>query len=336
MSENNFSELGIERAIGQLYSGTPFDPHGNSSFTPKKGSVVITGNELFLEGVDFDLVYFPLKHLGYKCVTVASAYLYSKCAHPRTLDVKLGISAKLDYGHIKELWEGMISAAKDYSYGSVSLELAPSKNGLSIGIGMSGEKSEYFCENSPSPQSKDLICVSGSLGAAYLGMQVLERGKKQFDQTGKEPDLSPYKMIVGSYLKPELSPYVLKTLEESGITPSGGTLVKHGLADACMRISRDSGLGVKIYADRIPFEGNSFSLGKEIDADPISAAMNGGNDYRLLFCVPIMQMEKLRHDLQTFDIIGHLAKKEVGCVLVTPEGVELPMKAQGWKNEDED
>jgi len=335
MKEESFSEIGIEQAIERLYEGTPFKAHENSRFVPEDGTSVECASEMFLEGVDFDLMYFPLKHLGYKCVTVAAADLYSRFASPKTLDVNLGVSAKLDFFHIKDLWEGIVTAAKEHSFENVSLKLAPSKNGLSIGLGFCGEKKKVFSDNNPAPQSKDLICVSGSLGAAYLGMRILEKGKEEFEKTGKEPDLKNYKMIVGSYLKPEMSPYVLKTLEESGIYPSGGIVVSHGLADACMRVSRESGLGVKIYADRIPFEGNSFSLGKEIDVDPISAAMNGGNDYRLLFTVPIMQMEKLRHDLQTFDIIGHLAKKEVGCVLVTPEGVELPMKAQGWKSEEE-
>ena len=334
MSGYRFSEIGIEEAIERLYEGTPFKAHEDCSFTTEKGSETVCGSEMFLEGVDFDLVYFPLKHLGYKCVIAATTFLYSRMAWPRTLSISMGISSKLDYDHIKDIWEGIVTAAKEHGYEKVSLGLAPSKNGLSIGIGVCGERKAGDICKRPEPQSKDLLCVSGSLGAAYLGLRVLEKGKEDFEKTGKEPDLNNYKMIVGSYLKPELSPYVLKNLEESGITPSSGIVVKHGLADACMRISRSTGLGVKVYADRIPFEGNSFSLGKTLDIDPISAAMNGGNDYRLLFTVPIMQMEKLRHDFQTFDIIGHLAQSNVGCVLVTPEGVELPMKAQGWKNEE--
>jgi len=333
MSEYSFSEIGVEESIERLYEGTPFKAHSPSSFSPAEGSTVVTGSLLFLEGVDFDLVYFPLKHLGHKCVTAATSHLFSTLSSPRALDISLGVSSKLDFKEIKDLWDGIVAAAKEYRYKSVSLNLAPSKNGLSIGICYSGERKSdtAFSE----AKSKDLVCVSGSLGAAYLGMRVLEKGKQEFEESGKEPDLKNYRMIVGSYLKPELSPYVLSTIEDSGITPSFGVVVEHGLADACMRVSRSTGLGVKVYADRIPFEGNSFSLGKEIDIDPISAAMNGGNDYRVLFTIPIMQMEKVRHDLQTFDIIGHLAQKEVGCVLVSPEGVEFPMRAQGWKNEEE-
>ena len=121
-------------------------------------------------------------------------------------------------------------------------------------------------------------------------------------------------------------------METEEIYPSSGYLVSKGLSDAIKRLNADTGLGAKIYADKIPFEGNSFELGREFDIDPISAAMNGGDDYRLLFTIPIMQLEKFRRDFQTFDIIGHLARPEVGAVLVTPEGIELPLKAQGWND----
>ena len=123
---------------------------------------------------------------------------------------------------------------------------------------------------------------------------------------------------------------IVTKLEDSEIYPSYGYFVTRGLADAVKRLTRDSGLGAKIYADKIPFEGNSFALGKELDMDPVSAAMNGGDDNRLLFVVPILHLEKFRRDFQTFDIIGHMAQPEAGDVLVTPEGVEFPLKAQGW------
>ena len=183
-------------------------------------------------------------------------------------------------------------------------------------------------------KSKDLICVSGSLGAAYLGLQVLERGAKEFQEKGTQPDMSAYKMLVGSYLRPELDASVVSRLEDVEIYPSYGYFVTKGLSDALKRLSRDSGLGAKVYADKIPYEGNSFQLGKELDMDPVSAAMNGGDDNRLLFVIPILHLEKFRREFQTFDVIGHLAQPEAGTVLVTPEGLEFPVKAQGWADED--
>ena len=163
---------------------------------------------------------------------------------------------------------------------------------------------------------------------------MLERGAKEFQEKGTQPDMSQYKMLVGSYLRPELDASVVSRLEDVEIYPSYGYFVTRGLSDALKRLSHDSGLGAKVYADKIPFEGNSFQLGKELDMDPVSAAMNGGDDNRLLFVVPILHLEKFRREFQTFDVIGHLAQPEAGTVLVTPEGVEFPVKAQGWQEEE--
>jgi thiamine-monophosphate kinase len=141
-------------------------------------------------------------------------------------------------------------------------------------------------------------------------------------------------MLIGAYLKPELEADIPSKLEREGIHPSSGYFITKGLSDAVKRLAKDTGLGAKIYADRIPFEGNSFALGKELNIDPISAAMNGGDDFKLLFTVPILEAEKFRKDFQTFDIIGHLALPEAGTTLVSPDGVEFPIRAQGWPDED--
>lgn len=334
MAEQNFSDIGRVAAIESLYEGTPFNPHESSWFETASKAYITTQSRVFLEGIDFDLVYFPLKHLGYKSVVAVTGELYAEMSHPRTMDIKIGVSAKLDLAQVRELWSGIVAAAKDYGYCKVGLDLVPSRNGLTIAVSATGETSINVVR--PKAETKDLICVSGSLGAAYFGQQVLEREKARFDKEGSQPNLEKYRMMIGAYLKPELSPNVLLNLDDSGITPTMGYLVTRGLADAVKRLVRDSGLGAKIYAQKIPFEGNSFELGKELDIDPISAAMNGGEDYKLLFTVPISQYEKFRHDFQTFDIIGHLALPEVGAVMVTPDGLEMPMRAQGWVENDED
>ena len=147
--------------------------------------------------------------------------------------------------------------------------------------------------------------------------------------------MSAYRMIVGDYLRPELDAGIVKKLEDAEIYPSCAQFITGGLADSLKRIARQTGLGAKVYADKIPFEGNSFSLGKELDIDPVSAAMNGGDDCKLLFVVPIRKMEMFRRDFQTFDIIGHLALPEAGVSLVTPDGLEMPVRAQGWPESGE-
>lgn len=330
--KDTFASLGKIEAIRRLYEGTGFKAFDEPlEFRAAAHSLIVSASTTLLEGVDFDLVYFPYKHLGYKAVVAVCAELYAALAHPRTLSVRLGVSAKLDYEQIAELWQGVVAAAKEHGLRSISLDLQPSRNGLSVSVSATGETADITARRRPEAKSKDLICVSGPLGAAYLGLQVLEREKVRFESgASKSEALEKYRMLVGAYLKPELSSKVVYALEETEIYPSYGYCVRHGLADAVIRLTRDSGLGAKIYADKIPFEGNTFALGEELDIDPVSAAMNGGEDYRLLFTVPILKLEQFRKDFQTFDIIGHLSQPEVGAVLVTPDGVELPLKAQGW------
>lgn len=322
MSEK-FSDIGKQEALRRLYEGTPFKP-----FKP-------AAHRILLEGVDFNLVYFPLKHLGYKAVVEVTGELFAQMMHPKALSVVLGVSAKLDYPQIKELWEGISAAAAEYGYSDVSLDLQPSQNGLCISVSASGKRKALTEHSIPKPASKDLLCVSGRLGAAYFGLQVLEKERVRFENgaSGASDEMEKYRMFVGAYLHPELSPNVLKALEEDDIYPSAAVLVTKGLSDAVKRISRDTGLGAKVYAERIPFEGNSFELGEKFNIDPVSAAMNGGEDFQLLIAVPILQAEKFRRDFQTFDVIGHLALSEAGTVLVAPGGAELPLRAQGWPEE---
>ena len=330
----HFSDIGKAEAIDQLYRLCAYQPVPGLSYGADKGGKVHTAARMYLEGIDFNLVYFPLKHLGYKCVVGVAGELYATLAHPKLLNVILGISAKLDLDQVKELWLGIAVAAKEHGFEAVNLDLQPSNNGLYVSVAATGETSLLTDKRRLAAKTKDLLCVSGSLGAAYLGMQVLEKGRKDFEKTGQQPDMAQWRMLVGDYLRPELDSSIVSRLEDAEIYPSYGYFVTRGLGDALKRLVRDSGLGAKVYADKIPFEGNSFQLGRQLDIDPVSAAINGGDDMRLLFTVPILHLEKFRRDFQTFDIIGHLAQPEVGAVLVTPEGVEFPVKAQGWKDTD--
>ena len=337
MEKKNFSDIGKMEAIRQLFEVSPFKQKDGTAFlSGEKGGVVRTASRLWLEGIDFDLTYFPLKHLGYKCVVGTVGELYASLARPQSISVRLGISAKLDLPQVSELWEGICTAAEDHHVSRADLVLVPSRNGLTVSIVISGITSPEVAENRKSASSKDLICISGNVGASFLGMSLLEQEKKKFEKAGEltgQPDLEKYKMLVASYLKPEIDPDIVSQLGDSGIIPPYGYLVNRGLADAARRLNRDSGLGVKLYTDKIPFEGNSFEVGKKLNIDPVSAALKGGDDYRLMFVIPMSAYETFRHDFQTFSIIGHLAQPEVGTVLVTHEGVELPVHAQGWNND---
>ena len=328
----DFGQLGRVEAVKALFEGSGFEPFQAGAFSPAAGSSVLQASRMLLEGIDFNLVYFPLKHLGYKAVALATGELYAGLAEPRSLQVNLGLSAKLGMEQVRELWSGVVAAAGEFGFASLSLDLQPSQNGLSIAVSATGE-----CKHSPTPApaSKDLLCISGALGAAFLGLRVLERGRGRFDAGNEDRrELERYRMLVGSYLKPELPVGLPAALKESGVSPSAALFVDRGLADALLRLRRSTGLGAKVYADHIPFEGGSFELGKILDLDPVSAAMNGGDDCRILLAVPIGQYEKFRADFQTFDIIGHLAQSDVGAVLVSPDGLEHPVSAPGWPKEN--
>ena len=337
MEKKNFSDIGKIEAIKLLFEESPFkQADGTSYLCGEKGGVIRTASKLWLEGIDFDLTYFPLKHLGYKSVVGTVGEIYASLARPQSISVRLGISAKLDLPQVSELWNGICTAAEEHHIKRADLDLVPSRNGLTISIVISSITSPEVAENRKSASSKDLICISGNVGASFLGMSLLEQEKKKFEKAGEltgQPDLEKYKMLVASYLKPEIDPDIVSQLGDSGIIPPYGYLVNRGLADAARRLNRDSGLGVKLYTDKIPFEGNSFEAGKKLNIDPVSAALKGGDDYRLMFVIPMSAYETFRHDFQTFSIIGHLAQPEVGTVLVTHEGVELPVHAQGWNND---
>lgn len=324
-----FSDLGKIEAVNRLLKDTGFN--NSVSFELEQGSTVKTFSRLFIEGADFNLVYFPLRHLGYKCALSAAGSLFAGLYRPMAMDIVLGVSSKLDFEEISELFRGIASAAREFGFKAVSLDLVPSPNGLTISVGVSGKKSKLTRGRTPRPQSKDLLCVSGRLGAAFMGLQILERERARFEK-GSAPQLDSYKMMVGAYLKPELEADVIDRLEDAEIYPSEGYFLTHGLAAALKRIVRDTGLGAKVYADHIPFEGNSFALGKELDIDPVSAAMNGGDDCRLLYAVPILSAEKFRKEFPTFEVIGHLAQSDVGAVLVTPDGLAHPVTAPGWND----
>ena len=233
MAEERFASLGRVEAVARLFDGTGYKPFESTWFETKGQAYATQKSRCFIEGTDFDLVYFPLKHLGHKCVTMVTGELYAELSSPRTLAVVIGVPAKLDFSHIKELWSGIVACAKKHGYEKLSLEVMPSMVGLSVSVSACGETSLLTAKRRAPAKSMDLLCVSGSLGGAYLGLSVLEREKRKFDKTKddhEQPQLDKYKDFVGEYLKPSLSPNILKLLEDSEIVPSFGYFVTRGLA----------------------------------------------------------------------------------------------------------
>lgn len=319
-----FSEIGRAAAIEALFKDSGFD---NRPAALKSGEFF--AHRVLSEGVDFDLVYNPLRHLGYKAVLCALGEVYAAFYRPKALSVVLGISARFCLEDIAELWAGIVAAAKEHSLEDLSLELNPSVNGLNISLGAFGSQKKKVLDARPAAKSMDLICLSGNVGAAYMGQHVLEREKSSFvaDASGaKQPDLSKYKYILAQYLCPEVQANTIDRFLEQGIVPSAGAFVTKGLAEAVKRLGAATGLGAKIYVDKIPVSSHTFDMAEEINIDVFTAVLNGGDDYRLLFTVPIDKHETLAREIQTYDVIGHLCQPDVGCQLVTPEGAEIELK----------
>lgn len=322
------SSIGKQKTLETLFEKTDFQNEKLISIT-EKGKCSTT-HKIMLEGVDFDLVYTPLKHLGYKAVLKVLGDLYASLCSPVALSANLGISKKFCFEDIEQLWSGMLVACKEHSIKHLALDLNPSVNGLCISLSACGVRKKEVLEKRAEPKSMDLICLSGHLGAAYMGMHVLEREKVSFIGNDKQPDLSRYKAVLSSYLNPEIKPDIIKRLTDAEIYPSYGYFLTNGLGAAIIQLTRDSGFGAKVYVEKIPISSQTFAMAEEINVDPVTAAMNGGDDYKFIFTIPIEKHDVIRRDFQDWDIIGHLAKPEVGAALVTPEGAELSIKAQGY------
>lgn len=316
---DTFKELGTAGAIRKLYENSGFKACSNPYFIVEGGHVV-SASRLLLEGMDFDLTFVPFKHLGYKAVVQVTGELFSTLATPKILKICIGVSSKLDYAEVSGIWEGVVAAAKDFSYESVALDLQPSLTGLSLSLCASGVDTKDPSAR-PAAKSMDLICISNNAGAAFLGEQMLRKAQS-LPQDKRNAKLESCKQLVRAYLKPELSPYTLKALDEAEIVPSFAYFCTKGLQATLQQLSSDSGLGIKIYVDKLPFAGGSIDAAKELGVDPLQAALKGGDDNCLLFTIPIGQHEKFRHDFQSWDVIGHLAKPEVGTVIVSPDGLE--------------
>lgn len=327
------SSIGKQALLSGLFEGSGFKNGSGTDLRISAGSAIV--HRLFTERVDFDLTYNPLRHLGRKLALNVMGELYAGFCIPAGADVTVALSNRFSVEDVRELWDGILSIAKEFSLRRLSLDLVPSAAGMAVSIAAWGDKDSKEKTGRKPAKSTDLLVLSGDLGAAYMGLHVLEREKTAFEGTPagtdpKQPDLTKYKYIVGEYLSPYLRPGIPQRFSEAGIIPCGGYFVTKGLGAAVKQAAADTGMGVKVYVGKIPIASKTFEMADELNIDPITAAVNGGDDYRMLYIVPIEFHEVLRKDFQDWDIIGHLARPDVGTVLVTPEGAEIGIRAQGY------
>ncbi len=289
---------------------------------------MLLSTELFMEGVHFDLTYFPLKHLGYKVVVAAMSDIIAMNGTPRQLTVSLGVSARFAVEHLEELYEGVKFACKEYGIDLVGGDTSASINGLTIGVTAVGEVAKERLVRRSGAKKNDLVCITSDLGAAYMGLHLLERERIALDgHPNPTPDFEGHEYILRRWLKPDLRLDVIKALEAEGIVPTSMIDITDGLASDALQLCKASGCGIRLYLERIPIAAETRAMAEELNADPIVAMLNGGDDYELMFTVPLEMQEKVLR-FGGVDVIGHMTER--GAVLVTPEGGELPLTAPGF------
>lgn len=317
----------IERLLGDSIS-TVSDV---TPYTSEQECHWIDSHSLLLEGIDFDLVYTPLKHLGYKAVLSVLGPIYAKNHTPETISIRIGLSKRFCVEDVEELWFGISAALGDHKISSPGLDLMPSLTGLTISLSSQGKQKKEVFVQTPAAVAGDLICITGSLGAAYMGLQLLEREKLLFTSNPQvQPKLDGYKFILKSYLNPELNTSVNEIMSSNSIIPSDGEFISRGLADAVKRVCRRWGTGAKIFLDKIPIAAQTFEMAEELNMDATTAVLNGGEDMQILFTIPLASYDSVKKEIPNIDIIGHLSGAGTGVNLITPDGAQIELKAQGW------
>lgn len=292
---------------------------------------VLVTTDMLLENVHFDLTYVPLKHLGYKSAVVNFSDIYAMGGTPRQITVSLGISKRFTVEHIEELYSGIRLACEIYGVDIVGGDTCSSHQGLVISVTCIGDAPRGTAIRRSGAKPNDIICVSGDLGAAYMGLRVLEREKvASAGQKDFQPDFAGKEYIIERQLKPEARRDVIENLAKAGIKPTAMMDVSDGLSSELLHICKQSGVGCRVYEDRIPIDYQTALMAEELNMNLVTAALNGGEDYELLFTVPLGMHDKLA-EVPGIHEIGYITDASKGCALVGRDGQsEIELRAQGW------
>lgn len=297
----------------------------------KEKQVLVT-TDLLLEGVHFDLTYVPLKHLGYKSAIVNFSDIYAMNGKPKQITVSIGISKRFSVEDLEEFYSGLQLACDIYGVDIVGGDTSSSLTGMCISITCIGEGEKGKVVTRSGAKETDLICVSGDLGAAYMGLQLLEREKSVFKgEKDFTPDFSGKEYLLERQLKPEARKDIVEALDKAGIVPTSMMDVSDGLSSELLHISKESNVGCHIYEDRIPIDYQTAAMAEQFNMNLVTAALNGGEDYELLFTVPLTDHDKVS-DMKGVKVIGHITKPELGSYLIGRDGGEVELKAQGWNS----
>ncbi|MGD0755770.1 MAG: thiamine-phosphate kinase [Bacteroidales bacterium] len=334
-SINEFGKFGLINHLTKdiiIGNKTTINGIGDDAAVIDSGkNLTLVSTDLLLEGIHFNLIYNPLKHLGYKAVIRAISDIYAMNGTPGQVMIALGISSKFNIEQVEDLYEGISLACKNYQIDLAGGDITSSLTGMTIGVTAVGivEKSNIIKRDGA--RANDLICVTGDFGASFMGLQLLERERKLFvKEKVTQPDLAGYEYVIGRQLKPEIPVSTLTELKNEEIRPTSMIDVTDGLASDLIHICRLSGTGCRIFYSKVPIDYETSKLAEEFNIDPIVPALNGGEDYELLFTIPLEMVEKIKM-VQSVKVIGHMTTFGSGYYIAGDDGSEVEISAQGWK-----
>jgi len=335
-SINDFGKFGlINHLTGDIKIGNKSTIIGigdDSAIIDSGNSLTLVTTDLLLEGIHFNLIYTPLKHLGYKAVIRAISDIYAMNGTPGQVMIALGISSKFNLEQVEDLYEGIKLACDKYKVDLAGGDITTSLTGMTIGVTAIGTVEKNKLVKRDGARANDLICVTGDFGAAFMGLQLLERERKLFvKEKVTQPDLAGYEYIVGRQLKPEIPVSILDELNNEEIVPTSMIDVTDGLASDLLHICRLSGTNCRIYYSKVPIDYETTRLAEEFNIDPMTPALNGGEDYEMLFTIPLELLDRISL-ITSVKVIGHMTVQDTGNYIVGDDGSEVEISAQGWKD----
>ncbi|OYW20774.1 MAG: thiamine-phosphate kinase [Sphingobacteriales bacterium 12-47-4] len=296
------------------------------------GKQTVVTTDLLVEGVHFDLAYTPLKHLGYKSIVVNLSDIYAMNATPTQVVISLGISNRFSVESLEEFYEGIYAACREYNVDLIGGDTTSSQKGMIISVTALGEVAPDKYVKRSTAQKGDLLCVSGDLGAAYIGLLFLEREKKIYLENPQiQPDLEGEAYVIGRLLKPEARKDIIAFFEEKGIMPTSMMDISDGLSSEILHICKQSELGCILYEEKIPVAQDSKLAAYKFEIDPTACALSGGEDYELVFTVAQSDYDKIK-DNEAISIVGYMTEPEKGAQIITKGGSQHPLTAQGWNH----
>ena len=329
-------EIGlIDHLTGDIQLTQPSSLKGvgdDAAVLNHNGKQTLVTTDLLLEGIHFDLVYTPLKHLGYKAAVVNFSDIYAMNGTPQQITVSLGISKRFTVEDLEDFYSGLKLACEIYGVDIVGGDTTSSLTGFTISITCIGSAEEDKIVYRNGAKDTDLLYVTGDLGASYMGLQLLEREKIVFDGSDEvQPDFSGKEYLLERQLKPEARKDIVALLAEHGIVPTAMIDISDGLSSDLMHICKQSNVGCQLFEERIPIDYQTAMMAETFNMNVTTVALNGGEDYELLFTVPLTLHEKMSN-VSGVHLIGHITKPEQGCYLVTRDGQEMQLRAQGWNH----